>query len=158
MGPGERIKHINLLKTAYMKTGPVIIEQTFNAPIAKVWKTVTNKDDMKKWYFDLPEFNPEVGFEFTFTGGKDGRDYLHICKITEVIPCKKLKHSWKYDGYEGLSYVSFELFDEGAITKLKLTHEGLETFPQNNPDFAKQNFEDGWNSIIGKSLKAYIEA
>jgi hypothetical protein len=38
-----------------------------------------------------------------------------------------------------------------------LTHEGLETFPANNIDFSRENFEAGWNDIIGKSLAGYLE-
>jgi hypothetical protein len=40
---------------------------------------------------------------------------------------------------------------------LKLTHDGLETFPQNNPDFAKKNFATGWTEIVGESLKKFVE-
>ena len=139
-----------------MNTEPFVIQQTYNAPVSKVWKAITDKDDMKQWYFDLAEFKPEVGFEFTFTGGKDGREYKHLCKITEVIPGKKLKHSWTYDGYEGTSYVTWELFEEGDRTRVKLMHEGLGTFPQNNPDFARENFVQGWTEIIGKNLKEFM--
>jgi uncharacterized protein YndB with AHSA1/START domain len=53
------------------KTGPVIKKVLLNAPISKVWKTITDKDDMKKWYFDIAEFKPEVGFEFQFEGGNE---------------------------------------------------------------------------------------
>jgi len=140
-----------------MKPEPFVIERIYNAAISKVWKAITDKDDMKQWYFDLAEFKPEVDFEFTFTGGKDGREYKHLCIITEVIPGKKLKHSWTYDGYEGTSYVTWELFDEGDKTRVKLTHEGLETFPQNNPDFAKENFVQGWTEITGKKLPEFVE-
>lgn len=140
-----------------MKTEPIVIELTYNAPVSKVWKAITNKNDMKQWYFDLTEFKPEVGFEFTFTGGKDGREYLHVCKIAEVIPNKKLKHTWKYAGFEGMSYVTWELFDEDRKTRVKLTHEGLEAFPQNNPDFARKNFVQGWTEITGKNLKEFVE-
>jgi uncharacterized protein YndB with AHSA1/START domain len=140
-----------------MKNEPFIIERSFNAPVEKVWKAITNKDDMKQWYFDLAAFTPEVGFEFRFYGGKEDRQYLHICEITEVIPNKKLTYSWRYDGYDGISYVTFELFAEGNTTRLKLTHAGLETFPANNPDFAKENFAAGWTAIIGTSLKDYFE-
>jgi uncharacterized protein YndB with AHSA1/START domain len=140
-----------------MKTEPFVIERTFNAPLNKVWKAITNKDDMKKWYFDLPEFKPEVGFEFQFTGGKDDRQYLHLCKVTEVEKEKKLTYSWRYDGYEGNSFVTFELFREGNQTRLKLTHAGLETFPKENPDFAPSNFAEGWTHITGTSLKDFLE-
>src|SRR4029079_1721585 len=97
-----------------MSTTPFTIEKTLNAPVSKVWKAITDKDEMKQWYFDLAEFKPEVGFEFRFNGqGKKGENYLHVCKITEVVPEKKLTHSWRYDGYEGNSYVTFELASEG---------------------------------------------
>ena len=140
-----------------MSNAPFTIERTFNATAATVWKAITNKDDMKQWYFDLPEFKPEVGFEFSFEAGKDGKKYMHLCKITDVIPGKKLTHSWRYEGYEGNSFVTFELFEEGDKTRLKLTHEGLETLPASNPDFAKTNFAAGWTQIIGTSLGAYLE-
>ena len=137
---------------------PFVIERTYNAPIEKVWNALTDKDQMKKWYFDLAEFKPVVGFEFQFYGqGHKGEQYLHLCKVTQVIPGKKISYTWSYDKYEGVSQVSFELFAEGDKTRLKLTHEGLETFPANNPDFAKQSFSDGWTMLIGTLLKDFVE-
>jgi len=73
-----------------------------------------------------------------------------------VIPEQKLTYSWIYDGYEGCSYVTFELSDENGNTRLTLTHTGLDTFPI-IPDFAIQNFEAGWNDIINNSLKTFLE-
>jgi uncharacterized protein YndB with AHSA1/START domain len=140
-----------------MNDSPFVIERTFNAPMKTVWSAITDKDQMKKWYFDLPEFKPEVGFEFTFIGGTECNSYVHLCKITEVIEGRKLTHSWKYDGYEGNSFVTFELFEEGSQTRVKLTHTGLETFPQNHKDFARESFAQGWTDIIGTHLKNYLE-
>jgi uncharacterized protein YndB with AHSA1/START domain len=140
-----------------MENQPIILERVFDAPISKVWKAITNKDEMKLWYFDLAEFKAEVGFKFQFLGGDtNGKQYLHLCEITEMIPEKKLTYSWKYDGYDGISFVSFELAKHENGTKLKLTHTGLETFPHENPDFAKGNFEAGWNYIVNTGLKDYL--
>ncbi|MCD6068071.1 MAG: hypothetical protein K0S33_2897 [Bacteroidetes bacterium] len=137
---------------------PFVIERVFNAKPEMVWRAITERDLMKRWYFDLKEFRPEVGFRFHFSGqGHKGEQYMHNCEITEVIPNKKLKHSWAYDGYEGMSYVTFELFPEGEKTRLRLTHEGLDSFPKDNPDFAQTSFEAGWTEIIGKNLKAFVE-
>lgn len=77
-----------------MKTEPVAIESTFNAPIEKVWEAITTKNSMDQWYFNIAGFKPEVGFEFQFEGGSENKRYLHLCKITEVITGKKLSHSW----------------------------------------------------------------
>lgn len=140
-----------------MQQEPFVIEKIFNAPVEMVWKAISDKDEMKKWYFDLAEFKPEVGFEFKFSGGPSPEKmYLHFCKVTEAIKNKRLSYTWKYDGYEGNSLVTFELFKEGNKTRLKLSHFGLETFPMSNPDFAKKNFVAGWNQIIGIALEEFL--
>jgi uncharacterized protein YndB with AHSA1/START domain len=136
---------------------PFVIERSYNAPVERIWKAITDKDDMKQWYFDLREFKPIVGFSFEFYGkGSTGQTMKHLCQVTEVQPLKKLVYSWKYEGYQGISYVTFELFPEGNGTKLKLTHAGLETFPP-LADFAKDNFVKGWTELIGSLLKTFVE-
>jgi uncharacterized protein YndB with AHSA1/START domain len=137
-------------------TEAVVIERTFNAPVARVWKALTDADEMRVWYFDLKEFKPEVGFEFEFIVEHEGTRYHHLCKITQVIPQKKIAYTWRYAGEEGDSLVAFELFADGEKTRLKLTHEGLETFPK-LPAYARGNFEAGWTEIIGSSLKQFVE-
>lgn len=140
-----------------MNDEPLIIEQTFIAPAEKIWKAITDKNEMKQWYFDLVDFKAEIGFQFQFTGGPPEKTYVHLCTVTEVVPGRKLTYSWRYDGYAGNSFVSFELFPEGKNTRVRLTHAGLETFPTENPDLARHNFEAGWTDIIGRSLKEYLE-
>ena len=136
---------------------PIVVERILNAPVAVVWNALTNREAMKEWYFDLAAFTPEVGFEFQFSGGTKEKQYLHLCKITELIPEKKISYTWRYQGYEGNSLVSFELFAIAGKTKIILTHRGLHSFPADNKDFAKTNFMAGWNHIIGISLPAYVE-
>lgn len=141
-----------------MKNQPIVLEKLLNSHIKKVWTALTDKDEMKVWYFDLAEFKAETGFKFRFTGGPSPeKQYLHLCEVTEIIPEKKLTYSWKYDGYTGISFVTFELFPQGDQTLLKLTHAGIETFPKENPDFDIKNFQEGWNAIIDTSLKEYLE-
>jgi uncharacterized protein YndB with AHSA1/START domain len=134
----------------------VVIERTFAASVARVWKALTDAEEMRQWYFDLKEFKPEVGFEFEFTVEHKGMTYCHLCKITEVIPQKRLAYTWRYQGHKGDSLVTFELSAHGDKTRLKLTHEGLETFPK-GPSFARKNFVEGWTQLIGASLKDFVE-
>jgi uncharacterized protein YndB with AHSA1/START domain len=139
-----------------MKQESFIIERLLNAPAEKVWNAITDKKAMKQWYFDIAEFKPEVGFEFQFDGGNEDKVYTHLCKIIEVVPNRKLKYSWRYKDYEGNSFVTFELFPEGNKTRLKLTHEGLETFAQVQ-DLRRENFAQGWTELIGKLLPGFLE-
>ncbi|MEO6584519.1 MAG: SRPBCC domain-containing protein, partial [Ferruginibacter sp.] len=81
----------------------------------------------------------------------------HLCEVTEAILNSKLTYSWRYNGYNGISYVTFELFPEAMNTRLLLRHDGLESFPQENADFHKKNFVEGWHQIINIALKKYID-
>ena len=138
-----------------MNAQPIIMERTYQAPVEKVWQAITDKEQMKQWYFDMPAFQPEVGNEFTFIGENEGTTYIHLCKVTEVIPNKKLSYTWRYEGAEGESHLTFELFEEGEETRVKLTHEGLETFPQTK-SYKRENFVEGWTYILGTSLKDFL--
>ena len=137
-------------------TEPLIKEVVLDASIPRVWKAITNKDDLSKWSFEMKEFKPEVGFEFQFYGDKDGVKFLHLCKVVEVVKEKKIKWLWTYKDVKGDTFVTFELFPEGEKTRLRLTHEGLENLPQDE-NYAKHNFEEGWNSLLHSSLKNYLE-
>ena len=144
------------MKTKSDVTGTVIVERSFNAPVARVWRALTDADEMRQWYFDLKEFKPEVGFEFEFVVEHDGNTYHHLCRVTEVISEKKIAYTWRYKNEPGDSLVTIELFAEGNKTRLKLTHSGIETFPK-TPAYARKNFEAGWTQIIGSELKQFVE-
>jgi uncharacterized protein YndB with AHSA1/START domain len=140
------------------QTKSFVIERTYDAPVEKVWAAITDPAEMKKWYFDLPGFRAEVGYQFQFEGGTPEKTYLHLCEVKAAVPNQKLAYTWRYDGYPGDSLVTFELFAEGEKTTVKLTHAGLETFAAaNNPDLVAKNFEMGWTAIIGTSLLEFLQ-
>ena len=134
----------------------VIIERNYAAPVARVWSALTDADQMREWYFDLKEFKPQVGFEFDFIVEHEGNTYHHLCRVTEVIPQKRIAYTWRYKGAPGESLVTIELFADGNKTRLKLAHTGLETFPK-TPAYARKKFEQGWTAIIGTELKQFVE-
>lgn len=135
----------------------VVIERIYEATIEKVWEALTNKDQMKQWYFDVSDFKAEVGFEFQFSAENEGKIYLHKCKVVEAKPITKIAYTWSYEGYEGQSLVTFELFSEDENkTRLKLTHSGTDSF-LSHPDFEKADFNEGWESILGQSLRNFVE-
>jgi len=141
-----------------MKAEQVIVERTFNATADKVWSAITDLNELKSWYFNLEEFEARVGFKFDFMGGpEDGKQYLHLCEVTEVIEGKKIAYSWRYDNYPGNSLVCWELMDKGEQTLLRITHTGLETFAGIGAEFEKNSFNEGWNYFLYTALKEYLE-
>ena len=135
---------------------PIVIERVFNAPVDRVWKALTDADQMRQWYFDLKEFKPQVGFEFEFIVEHEGNSYHHLCRVTEVISEKKIAYTWRYKGQPGDSLVTIDLSAQGEEYRLKLTHAGIEMFPK-TPAYARKNFENGWNAIIGSELMNFVQ-
>ncbi|MFA6946734.1 MAG: SRPBCC domain-containing protein [Pedobacter sp.] len=141
-----------------METKPLVVERIYKAPIQKVWSAITDKNQMKEWYFDLEMFRAEKGFKFQFTGGDENVQYLHECEILVCDPPSKLSYSWTYPEYRGYSVLTWELFEvDERKTRLRLTHEGLESFPQDNPNFRIDSFTGGWNYFINEALPEFVE-
>ena len=134
----------------------IVLERMINTPIEKVWSAITEKSKISQWLFPVDDFKPEVGFEFRFVGGKNDISYLHICRVAEVVAKKKLTFSWRYEGFRGNSFVTFELLPIGEQTHLKITHQGLETLPVSNPDFLNGTYTPDWSMMI-QSLKTILE-
>jgi uncharacterized protein YndB with AHSA1/START domain len=137
---------------------PIIVEQTYNTSVDVVWNAITKVDRMQQWYFNtIPAFNPEVGFEINFNVETPDRKFLHMWKVIEVQPQKMIKYSWKYDNYPGDSVVAFELFEENNSTRLRLTHQAIESFPDDIPEFKRESGLAGWTYFIKENLKQFLE-
>jgi uncharacterized protein YndB with AHSA1/START domain len=163
------VKHYNAIEGGkqtlgrladYLPQAPVILERTFKAPIDTVWKAITDIDQMKQWFIkEMESFEPKVGFETRATVQCEGKpSKVLILSVTEVKPGNRIAYSWRLEGKPGKSYVTIELFTEGAKTRLKLTHTGLESHqPEKYPDLSRTNYLQGWVSLIGESLRHYLE-
>lgn len=137
---------------------PITVQYKINAPVEKIWKALTDKTEMKLWYFDIPDFEPEVGKQFNFYEPGGENKFHHQCVIIEIVPLQKLKHTWSYPDFsDQKTMVTWELLPEEDATVVKLTHEGIENFSGLGDSFSRESFTGGWNAIIGQSLKEYSE-
>jgi uncharacterized protein YndB with AHSA1/START domain len=136
----------------HLAATPIVIERTLNVPADVVWNAFTDPSRIKQWYIPTLEFfKPEVGFETQFSVYYQEKDFHHLLKVTEAIPGRKISYTWNYSNFAGNSLVTFELFALGKQTRLKLIHQGLESFlPGSNPDLAKSNFSAGWTAIASQ--------
>lgn len=142
----------------FLSRMPLVVERTFNAPVGMVWQAITDLAQMRRWYFpQLESFEPVVGFQTQFNVHHGGKDFLHLWKVTEVVSGQKITYSWRYGGFPGESFVTFELAADGSRTRMLLTHAGLDGFqPDQHPDLAVGNFFAGWTSLAGQ-LRAFLE-
>lgn len=140
-----------------MNNIPIIVEKVYPVAASKVWKALTDKNQMKEWYFDIEDFQLKESAEFNFTVSFEGKEFHHHCVIKEIIPEKKFVHTWSYpDMSKGDSVVTWELEPVDKGTKLTLTHRGIETFAGTGEEFNRESFEDGWEEILGTYLKDFL--
>lgn len=137
---------------------PIIVEELFDKDLESVWYAITEAEQMRKWFFEnIPVFKPIVGFEVEFNVETGTKSFLHQWKVTKVIPKKLIEYNWKYGGYSGDSFVSFELTKKNDWTKLKLTHVVTEDFQENVPEFERESCIGGWRYFIKERLKYYLK-
>ena len=137
----------------------IYVEQDFHTSPEKFWKALTDADEMRQWYFDIPDFELLVGSTFSFYEPGGENNYLHRCTITEIIPYQKFSHTWTHPNEtKGITMVTWLLENnEKGIIKLKFSHEGIEQLADAGPAFARENYEAGWNEIIKTSLLKFLE-
>ena len=68
-----------------------------------------------------------------------------------------ITYDWAYEDYPGDASVTFELFEEGSSTRLRLTYAAREDFPQDVPEFRRESSLAGWQYFVQRSLKARLE-
>jgi uncharacterized protein YndB with AHSA1/START domain len=137
---------------------PVVVEQMLAATPQRVWNAITRLDRMHKWYFEqIPAFEPLVGFKTEFAVHSGGRKFVHRWEIIEVEPNRKIVYRWNYPDYDGDSFVTFELIEQGNQTLLRLIATVTEDFSDDIPEFRRESCEEGWNYFIRGRLAGYIE-
>ena len=136
---------------------PIVIEQVFNLPASRVWEAITTLDQMRKWFFgNIPSFEPIQGFYTEFDVTSDTMTFRHQWKILEVVAGQKIVYRWSYEGIVGEGLVTFNLEDHSEYCLLRVTNIGLETFPQEIPEFSPESCRDGWHYFINHRLKGYL--
>ena len=142
-----------------MDNQPIVIERTYNAPVAKIWAALTDGAQMKQWYFPMIEsFKPEIGFRTEFDVPYEDRNFPHIWKVTESVPNKIIAYDWKFGGYPGNSNLRFTLQPYDEKTLLILSHTDLLSFdPENHPEFSSANFHEGWEELL-ESLDNHLRS
>ncbi len=137
----------------------IVVRVTIRASRASVWHAITDVAEMRQWYFDsLEKFEPQIGFQTAFIVRCGQNDYLHQWHVLESIPTERIAYSWRYGGVPGDSTVDWQLTGENGETRLTLTHEVHQPFPEDNPDFQRASCEQGWTYFLFERLKPFIEA
>ena len=137
---------------------PVIVEERINAPVESIWNAITDLETMKLWYFEnIDQFKLEIGTKSKFEVNTGEWTFTHLWEVTEVLPLKLIAYNRRYVEYSGDSVVTFQLWDESGVTKLRLTAKFINDFPAEIPEFKRESCEAGWRYFIQQRLKNFLE-
>lgn len=143
-----------------MKTSekPVVVSEDFGLSRERVWKAITNLEDMKCWYFEnIDTFEAEVGCKSEFPVQSGEHLFLHLWEVTEVVYKKRITYNWRYGGYAGDAFVTFSLSKHLDCTRLTLEFKVVEDFQDDIPEFSRESCQAGWEYFINGRLKNYLE-
>jgi len=130
---------------------------TFKAPIAEVWKGLTDPAIVKEYFFGTNLSSDwKVGGPITFTGEWEGKTYEDGGTILDIDAPKFLKYTYwsSMSGTEktpeNYNNITYELDENDGVTTLIITQDGVKS--QEAADHSDQM----WTSVFD-GLKKIIE-
>ncbi|MDO8225142.1 SRPBCC family protein [Bacillus cabrialesii] len=137
------------------KTLPDITKSvTLEAPIRKVWETISTSEGITKWFMPN-DFQLKEGQEFHLQSPFGPSP----CKVLTVQAPTELSFAWDTDGW----VITFHLEDLGEKTRFTLIHGG---WKEPNEIIGKANekssvirekMDCGWTAIVNQRLSKAIE-
>ncbi|MEO9485771.1 MAG: SRPBCC domain-containing protein [Ekhidna sp.] len=128
-------------------------EKTFAHSIDKVWKAITEGEEISKWFIQA-DFKAEVGYEYTFTAAEEHGGTIIKGKVLSATPYT-LEYSWRVGDTEIDTIVSWQLEESADGTKLMLEHSGISNFPEEAATEMLGHFDKGWDMCIS-GLTEYL--
>jgi len=137
-------------------TQSIVKEVTINAPVSKVWKALSEKEQINKWFMVTEDFDTTPGAKFHIGKKKDGSNHIK-CTLTEFIPEKKISYTWDVFEPPVETLVTYEIEPDGDKTKLTLTHSRFELVAADEREQSVKDHTGGWSHFMNK-IKEYIES
>lgn len=141
-------------------------EIIIDTSIEKVFRAITDADQLTRWFPDVTILEPKEGGDVLFTFLKDksdkldkhlhklDKDYHVVGKIIKIVPNKELSYTWKHKDIPDFpeTIVSWQLERlEVNKTKVILTHTGFK-----DKDKKEYNSHtEGWSWFLVR-LKNYV--
>ncbi len=131
----------------------IVKEQVFEHGIDKVWKAITEADEISKWFIHA-DFKAEPGYQYTFTATEEHGRTKISGKVLEADPYT-LKYTWTTGDAPIETIVTWTLKQEGGQTVLTLVHSGIAQYGDSAAE-VMGHFDMGWDgclSVLPEYLK-----
>ena len=128
------------------------LHRVIDAPVEAVYAAWTEPEILRRWLAPgnatvvRAVAEPEVGGTFLVEmRGAEGRRWLTRGLYREVVPLRRLVHTWRWEGSEVETLVTVEFEPEAAgRTRLTLTHSRFAE------DEGRDQHEQGWSGCLAK--------
>lgn len=127
---------------------------TLNAPIQKVWNSVSTSEGMSAWFMPN-DFKAEEGHEFHIQSPFGPSP----CKVLVIDEPHKISFAWDTDGW----VVTFLLEEKGDQTEFTLIHSGWKEEDaivgkaNQKAQDVRDRMNGGWAGIVNERLKKVVE-
>ena len=136
----------------------LVIKRSFQAPVDKVYKAWTTPTLMQEWFapgdMTVPSLEADVreGGSYRITMLEaSGEKHTTYGTYKEVVPGKRLVHTWQWEGSEEETLVTIEFHARGErTTEVVVTHERFTTTQ------AKEAHNKGWNGCL-QNFESWLE-
>ena len=133
------------------------LHRTLDAPVEAVYAAWTDPETMRQWFAPgglavaRAVAEVEVGGTFLIEmRGQNGESHVTRGVYREVVPNRRLVHTWQWEGSDVESLVTVELEPASpGTTRLTLTHS---RFAQAE---ARDQHEKGWTGCLAKLEALY---
>ena len=136
------------------------LHRTIGAPVETVYAAWTDPDQLRRWF--APDdavvaraiAETRIGGRFLIEmRGRDGGKWVTRGLYREVVPNRRLVHTWCWEGSDDESLVTVEFEPgEAGTTRLTVTHSRLASTEAGN------NHERGWIGCLAKLEAMYGDA
>ena len=127
------------------------LRRVIGAPVEDVYAAWTEPEMLRRWMApgnaSVVRAVAEVAVGGTFLvemRGADGRRWLTRGIYREVVPCRRLVHTWRWEGSEVETLVTVEFEPAAGGTRLTLTHSRFAE------DETRDVHVDGWTGCLAK--------
>lgn len=141
-------------------------EIVIDAPVDVVWRTVTDPEQVVRWFADEVDLQATSGYDGSLTlAGRSGAGSRTVrVSVQSVEPRRSLSYRWQHPpgvaARAGNSLlVTFTLIPEGAGTRLRVVETGVEDMgwtPEAQGTYVTEH-NHGWATHLGR-LRDHLAA
>lgn len=146
-------------------TRSLLHEAEYPHPVEKVWRALTEPEQMGLWIMNFSneegemrtDFRPVVGATYRMDArrGRGWRGYV-VGSVLEVVPNERLVYTWAHSSYqdENPARVEFTLKPTSTGTRIRMVQAG---FPGLKGWFVLKGAQMGWRKMLSSGLPVVLE-